>query len=219
MTAHKIPLLGESSSNEWLSITGAAEVLGVHPSTVRLWSDKGVLPVHRTQGGHRRYKRSEMELWMEHNRHQRPIEPQGIIQMAVKNIRLQIAEGKLEAESWYQKLDDDARMQYRRSSHILFQGLVAYLASYEEDGVSDEAHSIGYDYALRAHRVGLSAIDAVRAFLFFRDVLLQSIILVYQDANIPSGKAWSEMLERVNSFTDQILLQLLETFQSLELVS
>ena len=31
-------------TDEWLSLKGAAELLGVHPSTVRLWSDKGVLP-------------------------------------------------------------------------------------------------------------------------------------------------------------------------------
>ncbi len=41
--------------DEWLSLSDAARLLGVHPSTVRLWSDKGVLPTHRTSGGHRRY--------------------------------------------------------------------------------------------------------------------------------------------------------------------
>lgn len=214
MAITRIPL-EEISTNEWLSLAGAAKILGVHPSTVRLWSDKGVLPVHRTQGGHRRYKRSEVELWLRNNRHQRPVEPQGFIQMAVKNIRVQIAEGKLEAESWYQKLDDEARMQYRRSSHTLFAGLMTYLASDGKD-TAPETHSIGYDYALRAHRVGLNSIDAVRAFLFFRDVLLGAIILVYQDANIPSGQAWGEMLGRVNTFTDLILVQLLETLKSLE---
>ena len=44
-------------TDEWLSLSDAAKLLGVHPSTVRLWSDKGALPVHKTQRGHRRYKR------------------------------------------------------------------------------------------------------------------------------------------------------------------
>ncbi len=46
--------------DEWLSLSDAAKLLGVHPSTVRLWSDKGVLPTHRTSGGHRRYRRNEV---------------------------------------------------------------------------------------------------------------------------------------------------------------
>ena len=35
------------SERDWLSLSGVAGMLGVHPSTVRLWSDKGVFPVHR----------------------------------------------------------------------------------------------------------------------------------------------------------------------------
>ena len=65
-------------SDEWLSLRGAADILGVHPSTVRAWSDKGLLPVHRTQGGHRRYKRSEVEMWAEHARHPQDVAPEEV---------------------------------------------------------------------------------------------------------------------------------------------
>jgi excisionase family DNA binding protein len=204
-----------SHSSDWLSLTEAAELLGVHPSTVRLWSDKGALPVHRTQGGHRRYKRSEVELWEQTTRPQQTIEPASVMQTAFRNIRVQIAEGALEAQGWYQKLDQQARDQYRQSSRALFQGLMSYLASGSEGAIS-EAHSIGYEYASRAQRFGLSSADAARAFLFFRDALLQSVIQAYQEANVPSGKAWGEILRKVNAFTDLVLLNLLETFESLD---
>ena len=113
-------------SDEWLSLSDAAKLLGVHPSTVRLWSDKGVMPVHKTQGGHRRYKRGEILLWAESNSKSRveALEPEGMMQEVVKNVRMQISEGRLEAESWYQKLDDEARVQYRMSARSLFQGLM-----------------------------------------------------------------------------------------------
>jgi excisionase family DNA binding protein len=204
-----------SPDSTWLSLTEVAELLGVHPSTVRQWSDKGALPVHRTQGGHRRYKRSEVELWAQTARPQQTIEPVNVIQTAFRNIRMQIAEGHLEAQSWYQKLDEEARAQYRQSSRTLFQGLINYLAS-ESDEATSEAHSIGYEYASRAHRFGLNSADAARAFLFFRDALLQSVIQAYQEANVPSGQAWGEILRKVNAFTDLVLLYLLETFESLD---
>ncbi len=51
--------------NECLSLGVVAQILGVHPSTVRDWPDKGLLPVHRTPGGHRRYRRIEIELWVQ----------------------------------------------------------------------------------------------------------------------------------------------------------
>jgi excisionase family DNA binding protein len=201
--------------NDWLSLSAAAELLGVHPSTVRLWSDKGLLPVHRTKGGHRRYKRHEVMLWAQTSREVRIVQPEDMMQSAVRNVRVQITEGKLEAEPWYQKLDDDARMQYRQSARSLFQGLMNYLASTNEDAAT-EAFAVGYEYASRARRYNLSYVDATRAFLFFRNVLLESVMKVYSEANIPSGKAWEEMLGKMHTFTDQILISLLDTFQALE---
>jgi excisionase family DNA binding protein len=203
-------------TDEWLSLSDAAELLGVHPSTVRLWSDKGMLPVHKTQGGHRRYKRGEILLWAETNSRSKEeaVEPEGMMNEVVKNVRMQISEGRLEAESWYQKLDDEARTQYRMSSRSLFQGLMNYIATNGEEAAS-EAYAIGYEYASRARRYSLSYVDAAKAFLFFRDTLVESVSKVYGEANIPAKRA-TAMYTKMHTFTDEILISLLETYQKLE---
>jgi excisionase family DNA binding protein len=200
-------------TDEWLSLSDAAKLLGVHPSTVRLWSDKGVLPTHRTSGGHRRYRRNEVLLWAKTAREVR-VEPESIMPQAMKNVRMQIGEANLESEGWYEKLDENARKQYRESAHSLAQGLMTYLSS--ENGDDFEAHAIGYEYASRARRYGLSEVDATRALLFFRNALIESVMKVYREANILSGKAWEEMLHKMHTFTDQILVSLLETYHKLE---
>ncbi len=202
-------------ASDWVSVNEAAAVLGVHPGTVRVWSDKGMLPVYRTRGGHRRYKRSEVELWANTARGSEAVDAGSVVQAATRNIRLQISDGRLEAEPWYQKLDDEARGQYRESARSLFSGLAAFLASGGDAGKS-EAHSIGYEYASRAHRFALSEVDATRAFLVFRGVLMQSVVQVFQEANVPSGRAWGDILAGVTGFTDLILLNLLETYQAME---
>jgi excisionase family DNA binding protein len=201
-------------TDEWLSLSDAAKLLGVHPSTVRLWSDKGVLPVHKTQGGHRRYRRGEISLWSESTKKSREIEPESMMQEVVRNIRMQISEGRLEAESWYQKLDEDARMQYRLSARSLFQGLLTYVATRGEEA-SSEAYAIGYEYASRARRYQLSYVDAAKAFLFFRDTLIESVIKVYGDAQVPSKQA-ADMYTKMHTFTDEILISLLQTYEKLE---
>ncbi len=201
--------------DQWLSLHAAAELLGVHASTVRIWSDKGLLPVYRTRGGHRRFKRSEVLLWAEASRGQQAVDPLTVVQAAVHNIRMQISDGRLQNEQWYRKLDDSARTQYRQSAHTLFQGLVNYLLSDADNGLA-EARSIGYEYASRAHRFGLNAVDAAHAFLFFRTALMESVIEVYQETNAPSARAWADILRKVNSFADQILLHLLETYQAMK---
>jgi excisionase family DNA binding protein len=197
-------------TTEFISLKDAAEIIGVHPSTVRLWTDKGVLPAHRTVGGHRRYKRADVELWAEYSR-RGGLEPEAIIQSAVRTVRVRIAEGQLEAEAWYQKLDSDARSQYRQSAHSLFQGLMAYLSASEGDAGS-EAHAVGFEYGSRGHRYNLSYVEATQAFLFFRNTLIESVAQVYREANIP----FDELLHRMHAFTDEILVSLLQTYQKLE---
>lgn len=200
-------------TEKWLSLSDAAEILGVHPSTVRLWSDKGILPVHKTQGGHRRYKQGEISLWAQSNQKPYQIEPERMMQEVSKNVRMQISEGRLQAEMWYQKLDEDARMQYRMSGRSLFHGLMTYVATNGADA-ANEAYAIGYEYASRAHRYSLNYVDAVRAFLFFRNTLIDSVIKVYQEANVPSGQT-AETFGKMYVFTDDILVSLLQTFQTL----
>ena len=203
----------KNMAEKWLSLSDAAQVLGVHPSTVRLWSDKGVLPTHKTQGGHRRYKKDEISLWAESKQMSGEIEAERMMQEVIKTIRMQISEGRLQAESWYQKLDEDARAQYRMSARSLFQGLMTYVATGGAESES-EAYAIGYEYASRAHRYSLNYVDAVRAFLFFRRTLIDSVIKVYQEANMPSRQA-GEALGKMHAFTDDILISLLQTFQLL----
>ena len=206
--------MSDNLQEEWLSLSDVAGMLGVHPSTVRLWSNNGLLPVHHTPGKHRRYRRSEVELWMKTSREKHSMEPASAMQSAVGQVRMQIAEGRLQAEPWYQKLDQNARAQYRLSGMTLVRGLMSYLADEESDGAS-EAHTLGYDYASRARRYGLSSVEAARAFLFFRSALLDALVSAYEQAKVP-GMAWGKMLHKLHSFTDQILLTLLETYQTFE---
>ncbi|HKZ43750.1 MAG TPA: helix-turn-helix domain-containing protein [Anaerolineales bacterium] len=200
---------------EWLTLSQVAGILGVHPSTIRAWSDKGQIPVQRTQGRHRRFLRQEVELWASTAREAEELHPARIIQHAVGNMRIRIQENRLENESWYQKLNESARNQYRMSGRVLVQGLVAYLSS-DVDEAMAEAHAIGYEYASRGRSSNLDSIDAVRAFIFFRNVLVQSVMEVYEKTRISTSHAWSEMLEKTHAYTDQILISLLETYQAYE---
>ncbi len=198
---------------EWLSLSQVSKILGVHPSTVRNWSDQGYLPVHRTRGGHRRYRRSEVDLWLQTQREDGPSESHLVVQNALKRTRIQVSEGRLESESWYQKLDEQAREQYRRSGRALLQGLATYLADDGEEAEA-EARSLGYEYASRGWRCGLSCSEATHALLFFRNVLLESMLAVYEAAAVSSPQAWSDMFRKINAFADHIQITLLETYDA-----
>jgi excisionase family DNA binding protein len=198
---------------EWLSLSEASEILGVHPSTVRSWANQGRLPVHRTQGGHRRFRRSEVELWMDMMQADKMDSMDQVIQSTLMRTRVHISEGRLQEEPWYQKLDDEARSQYRRSSRFLLQGLIASVAA-EKTDADAEARSLGYEYAARGRRCGLNCSEAAHAFMFFRSLLFESMYSVYEKAAGHSPRVWGEMFKKTTLFTDIILLHLLETYES-----
>jgi excisionase family DNA binding protein len=200
-------------AEDWLSLSEVAGKLGVHPSTVRSWSDQGHLPVHRTQGGHRRFRRIDVDLWIQTHREDGVDEGHLVVQAALKNIRVKVSEGTLESEGWYEKLDDEARVQYRHSGRALLQGLLESLAQNGEYDDS-EARSLGFEYASRGWRRGLTAAEASRAFLFFRNTLLDAMLTVYEDSSIQIPKAWSDTFRKIFRFTDQIQITLLETYEA-----
>jgi len=50
---------------DWLTLGQAAKYLGVAQSTIRKWSDQGRVPAFYTPGGHRRYRRSDLDVFLE----------------------------------------------------------------------------------------------------------------------------------------------------------
>ncbi len=52
------------SDSEWLTLGQAAKYLGVAQSTIRKWSDGGRLTAFYTPGGHRRFRRSDLDAFL-----------------------------------------------------------------------------------------------------------------------------------------------------------
>jgi excisionase family DNA binding protein len=50
---------------DWLTLGQAAKFLGVAQSTIRKWSDSGRVPAFYTPGGHRRYRRRDLETFLD----------------------------------------------------------------------------------------------------------------------------------------------------------
>src|SRR4051794_17257846 len=50
---------------DWLTLGQAAKYLGMAQSTIRKWSDTGRLPAFYTPGGHRRYRRADLDQFLE----------------------------------------------------------------------------------------------------------------------------------------------------------
>jgi excisionase family DNA binding protein len=54
-----------TSDPDWLTLGQAAKYLGVAQSTIRKWSDQGRVPAFYTPGGHRRYRRRDLDIFLD----------------------------------------------------------------------------------------------------------------------------------------------------------
>ena len=59
---HRLAPAGEP---DWLTLGQAAKYLGVAQSTIRKWSDQGRVRAFYTPGGHRRYRRGDLDAFLE----------------------------------------------------------------------------------------------------------------------------------------------------------
>jgi excisionase family DNA binding protein len=162
----------------WLSTTEASDRLGVHPTTLRRWVDAGNIPCFRTPGGHRRFRAADLAAWMEGRQSAALTAPsEGLVQNVVGFTRHEMAERHVAAETWYVAFDRDQERQHMRETGRRLLGLaIQYMGrTSNHEPVLQEGRRIGDSYGRRCAEHGMSLVDTVRAFFFFRESLLQAI--------------------------------------------
>jgi excisionase family DNA binding protein len=65
VTSYTGPRRAPTGEPDWLTLGQAAKFLGVAQSTIRKWSDQGRVPAFYTPGGHRRYRRRDLESFLD----------------------------------------------------------------------------------------------------------------------------------------------------------
>jgi excisionase family DNA binding protein len=206
-----------SDQNEWVSLGEAADILGVHPSTVRHWADSGELPSQRTPGGHRRFRRRDLQQLASSqsgSAEMAPAEAQLMMQSALGRARLEVSGGQLEGQPWYDRLDEQARRTHRQLGRRLLELLTRYLADADDDSsLFEEVRQLGHEYATLSRDQNMSLADSVRAFLFFRDLLTDSVIQLAEMLSLHTPGDWGDRLRQVNTMTDELLLELIEEYE------
>lgn len=204
-----------TDDQEWVSLGEAASILGVHPSTVRHWADDGDLPSQRTPGGHRRFRRGDLAQWASRSRPDlAPAEAQLMMQSALGRARLEIGDGQLAGQPWYDQMDEAARQVHRGLGRRLLEILTRYLAApHESSGLLAEVHGLGKEYAQLSRSAGIGLADSVRAFLFFRDLLIDSVIQLAEMLSLRTPLDWGDRIRQVNLITDALLLALIEGYE------
>ncbi len=194
--------------DEWLSLSAASELIGVHPATLRAWANQGRVTSQRTAGGHRRFRKSDLTRW---STRQRPVAPgiDMLIHSALGRVRLTMDGAEM---PWLDRLDTAHRAAHRDLGRRLMIDLAAALN--ESAGSDSAARALGVDYAHLSQQQGLPLTQTVEAFLFFRDTVVDSLIQMANYTELPNSPDWLMLSRRLNAFTNTVLLSLIETYRT-----
>ena len=202
------------AGDDWLSLRQVADMLGMHPATVRLWADRNELPSRRTNGGHRRFRRADIEA-----RLRQEAEPKShpaaqlLVQSVLGRVRFAFTDGTLNTLPCYQHFNDAARDAYRKLGRRMLELLLHALnESTFSDELRREAVQLGTEYGSITCTSHVPVADAVRAFLYFRDIVDDSMLQLAEvrgtrdHPDIP----WAESLRQIQALTNEVLPALIE---------
>ncbi|MFZ5915702.1 MAG: helix-turn-helix domain-containing protein [Chloroflexota bacterium] len=166
-----------TAEKEWLSLSQASHLLGVHETTLRRWVDAGQIPCFRTPGGHRRFTVSDLTAWMG-GQQATALAPQTetLMQSAVGFTRQEMVERHVSSEAWYLAFDqEDERQRMRESGRHLLGLTIQYMGRVgNREKMVEEGRRIGQFYGQQCAQHGISLVDSMRAFFFFRESLLRT---------------------------------------------
>jgi excisionase family DNA binding protein len=206
-----------AQASDWLSLQQASQLLGVHPATVRLWADQGKLKSIRTAGGHRRFSQQDVsKLLAPQTAAPASTEKnaQLIVQSALGRTRMELTSDGIKTQSWYQHYDEQTREQHRQLGRRLFGLTLHYLNHQNERAqILQDARKLGSEYGhlTRKHIVLLP--DAMRAFLYFRDFLLESVLQIREVVGAQMSDDYLLTYRLINEFANEVLIAMVSTYQ------
>lgn len=199
--------------HDWLNLSETADILGVHPATVRSWADQGKLPNRRTPGGHRRFARADVESYALAQNQQQNTAVQLVIQNMLGRARMEMHSGKLGSEDWYQQLSEAAKHQHSEIGRQLLLFVIRYLTSTEDEDLITDLRQIGHNYEQLGRENGLPLSQTIRAYLFFREILSEAIYDMIATSGTHSPTDWGDIRRRIEWVTNEILIALIEAHE------
>ena len=200
--------------DDWLSLRQVADMLGIHPATVRLWADRDELPSRRTNGGHRRFRRADIEARLRQEAERKPHPAaQLLVQSVLGRVRFAFTDGTLSTLPWYQHFNETARNAFRQLGHRMLELLLRALTnSIVSEELLRDAAQLGTEYGTITYIAHVSVADAVRAFLYFRNIVDESVLQLAEVRGTRDHQdvPWAESLRQIQTLTNEVLPALIE---------
>lgn len=209
-------LPAERDNRRWLTLKDAADVLGIHYTTLRTWADNGDIPVFRTPGGHRRFQLGDLRRFLESRVSESQLaNVDGLMAVALSHVRREIDKLPATPGGWRSEITSARAESNRERGRRLFALALNYLIRPEQrEKLTEEGRTIGWEYGVEAAQSHLSLAETGRAVQFFRRQLLE---VVRRDETLDAEDMHIRNL--IAQYLDEVLYAVLDGYEQTLLAS
>ncbi len=195
-----------TSEDTPLSISEAAQVLGVSEAALRLWTDEGKVKAFVTPGGHRRYSRAELKKFSSKETKM----------LGVKDVVTEMEETfgqhREISKTYFSNIpqDKDIVHKYQQalagSGHDLLQLIMQYISEpANRTATLEKIREVSARHGEISANLGLSLTDSVQAFLLHREPILKSTTSLIKKREANSGRIIN-LIPMIGQVLDEALL-------------
>jgi hypothetical protein len=136
---------------------------------------------------------------------------QVLIQTALGRLRMEMEHADA---PWLAGHDEEARRAHRELGRRLLQEIARAAPAPElSDAARAGAGSIGREYAALSMGRSLSLSEAVRAFLFFRDTLVDALVQMAGALEPIAAPSWQAVHHQLSAFLNEVLIALVQVYE------
>lgn len=202
-----------SVAARWIGLEEARRLLGVSATTLRRWSDAGIVETFVTPGGHRRFDADSVRKLLPGRGGRPTMERLGETPERISRAYHRASERN--AIPWVGALDERQRSAFREHGQAVARELLATLdAPTESDHkahlASASATAAQYGVAAAAHGVPVAA--TVQTFLQFRRPFLLELVAVARRRGLDTT-ATTDLVGRASDAVDELLVATMRAYE------
>jgi excisionase family DNA binding protein len=202
-----------SAGRRWIGLEEASRLLGVSATTVRRWSDAGMVETFVTPGGHRRFDADSVRKLLPGRGGRPTMERLGETPERISRAYRRASERN--ALPWIGALDEGQRNAFREHGQAIARELLARLdAPTESDRAAHlaVASAAAAEYGVAAASRGVTPAATVQTFLQFRRPFLLELVSVARRRGL-DVTATTDLVGRASDAVDELLVATMRGYE------
>jgi excisionase family DNA binding protein len=210
-----MPSRQQPGSRAWLGLGEASDRLGISPTTLRRWSDAGVIATFVTPGGHRRFSTDAVDALLPATRNPTTVRGLGETPDRMTRAYRRVTRSTRPLP-WIGALDGDTRSRFRDHGRLVAAELLAMLDAGEPDEAQrhlDAACEASAGYGREAALGGVPASATIEAFLRFRRPFLDELWDAVRRREVDLAGA-TDLIRRASDAFDGLLVSTMRSWEA-----